>query len=1082
MQLRPGVHRTRAKGCAVRKRIAIPSLLAAVSLITLGGIWAYRGPIVTHFVDRTLRERGVTASYTIDHIGLGTQRLTNVRIGDAQAPDLTAREVDLTIDIGFHGASLTALHAKGVRANGRWTGERLTLGQVDKLLPADDGEPFSLPDIAVTLADASMRLDTPWGRVGLAVIGQGNVQRSFAGHVAVRAPILAQADCHVDAVQGQLQLAIIDGAPRIAGPVGFDALACPSAEMRLANARIGLTAEAMADLSHWSADARVRSGPAHIALADVSEFTGEFSVRSGDAQQVEADWQVSALQLGSPWLAARSLRVDGSGWRKADGGMEATGTIALSNGRAGQDSLRRFDALKAMDSRTPFGPLANKLGWALTNAGQNVAVTSRYTLANRANGGGMAMAFSDVVARAQSGARIRLDGDRAIGWNSAAGLSLSTTARIEGGGLPEGTVRLARRGDGAALSGEARLLPYVAGTSAVAVAPLQFVAASDGSATFSTGAALSGPLAGGFVDRLALPINGRIGPDGALTISGECRQLRWQRIELSGLRLDSRQIGICGHRGGPLFAYGPGGMRGGITLPAVTLTGSSGGSPMTLTSRGGEYGLGNSGFSLDGVDLLIGQGDGATRFAADRMTGGVSAGQFGGTLSGIEAKIGPVPLNLRDGAGDWRYANGQLSLDGRLSVTDTATDPRFQPMVTNDLRIALADGRVVATGALREAESSAHVADLIIHHSLTTGDGDARFTLPGLTFAREGLQPIALTNLAGGVIVNAEGRVSGAGLIEWDGRGVTSSGDFATDRLDFAAAFGPVQRLAGRIHFNDLLNLSTPPGQRATLGSVNPGVEVTDGQLLYQMLPGQQVRIESGRWPFAGGTLLLQPALLDFSADHPRRLTFDVEGVNAALFLQRYEFDNITASGVFDGVLPTVFDQDGGRVENGTLVSRDGGGELAYMGELSTHDLGFMANMAFGALKALRYDNLVVRLNGRIDGEMLTEVGFSGLSQGEAVVNNFITRAFAKLPFVFNIRINAPFMQLMSSARGLYDPTILVEQNLPALLRRQREQEAAAASGAAPAPGQAAPATPPASQTNNGPSAPVQPIESENRP
>lgn len=1076
----------------MRKRIAIPALLAAVSLITIGGVWAYRGPIVTHFVDRTLRERGVTASYTLEHIGLGTQRLTNVRIGTAQSPDLTAREVELSIDIGLHGATLTAVTAKGVRANARWTGEKLTLGQVDKLLPAQDDEPFSLPDIEVKLADSSMRLDTPWGRVGLAAIGEGNLQRSFAGHVAVRAPTLAQGDCRVDAVQGQLQLAITDGAPRIAGPVGFDMLACNAAPLHLANARIGLTAEAMADLSHWSTDARLRSGPARLADFETAQSTGQVSIRSGDAAQVEADWQVSAQQLGSPWLAAQTVRVDGSGWRKADGGMDATGTIALSGGQAGRDSLRRFDALKAMDNATPFGPLANKLGRALTDAGHGVALTSRYSLVNGAHDGGMAVAFSDVVASAQSGARIRLDGDRAIGWNSAHGLSLSTTARIDGGGLPEGTVRLARRGDGAALTGEARLLPYVAGTSALAIAPLQFVAANDGSATFSTGAALSGPLAGGFVDRLALPINGRIGADGALTISGECRQLRWQRIEMSGLRLDSRNIGICGHRGGPLFAYGPGGMRGGISLPAVTLTGSSGDSPFALNSRGGEYGLGNSGFSLEGVDLQIGQGDSATRFAAERMTGGVTDGLFGGTLSGIEAKIGPVPLRLSDGAGDWRYQRGILSLDGRLDVTDTAADARFQRLISNDLRIELADGRVTATGALREAESSAHVADLIIHHQLANGEGDARFSVPGLTFAREGLQPITLTNLAGGVIVNAEGRVTGAGHIAWNGRGVTSSGDFSTDRLDFAAAFGPVQRLSGAIHFDDLLNLSTPPGQRATLGSVNPGVEVTDGQLLYQMLPGQQVRIESGRWPFAGGTLLLQPALLDFSADHSRHLTFDVEGVDAALFLQRYEFQNITASGVFDGVLPTVFDQEGGRVENGTLVSRDGGGALAYMGELSTHDLGFMANMAFGALKALEYDNLVVRLNGRIDGEMLTEVSFSGLSQGEAVVNNFITRAFAKLPFVFNIRINAPFMQLMSSARGLYDPTLLVEQNLPALLRRQREEEAAAAAAAAGASATptapnmpsapATPGAPPAPQTNSGPTAPVQPIESENRP
>ena len=104
-----------------------------------------------------------------------------------------------------------------------------------------------------------------------------------------------------------------------------------------------------------------------------------------------------------------------------------------------------------------------------------------------------------------------------------------------------------------------------------------------------------------------------------------------------------------------------------------------------------------------------------------------------------------------------------------------------------------------------------------------------------------------------------------------------------------------------------------------------------------------------------------------------------------------------------------------------------------------------MANIAYGALKSLRYDNLVLRLNGDIDGEMLTEIDFSGLAQGEGADTNFFTRAIARLPFVFRIRINAPFQQLLSSARGLYDPTTLIEQNLPALLREEREAEAAEA-------------------------------------
>src|SRR3546814_16123806 len=75
--------------------------------------------------------------------------------------------------------------------------------------------------------------------------------------------------------------------------------------------------------------------------------------------------------------------------------------------------------------------------------------------------------------------------------------------------------------------------------------------------------------------------------------------------------------------------------------------------------------------------------------------------------------------------------------------------------------------------------------------------------------------------------------------------------------MSLAAAFGPVTGLSGDIHFSDLLGLETPPGQTMRMGSVNPGIEVTSGVVHYQLLKGQQVRIEDGKWPFAGGELTL---------------------------------------------------------------------------------------------------------------------------------------------------------------------------------------------------------------------------------
>lgn len=83
-------------------------------------------------------------------------------------------------------------------------------------------------------------------------------------------------------------------------------------------------------------------------------------------------------------------------------------------------------------------------------------------------------------------------------------------------------------------------------------------------------------------------------------------------------------------------------------------------------------------------------------------------------------------------------------------------------------------------------------------------------------------------------------------------------------------------------------------------------------------------------------------------------------------------------------------------------------------------------------------------MSGPLAGEMITDVSFSGVSQGEGTKSNFLIRRLAKLPFVFNVRISAPFRQLLDSVQSWYDPSRLIERNLPSLIEEQkRAQEAA---------------------------------------
>ncbi len=186
---------------------------------------------------------------------------------------------------------------------------------------------------------------------------------------------------------------------------------------------------------------------------------------------------------------------------------------------------------------------------------------------------------------------------------------------------------------------------------------------------------------------------------------------------------------------------------------------------------------------------------------------------------------------------------------------------------------------ITAGGTLVHPDSGTRVTDVTIRHALSNGSGQAILDVPGIRFG-EGLQPEELTRLTQGVIALVQGNLRGRGEINWNGDGeVTSTGEFTTDGMDFAAPFGPVTGVNGTVRFTDLLNLETAPGQTATVASINPGILVENGTIRYQLLPGQLVKVERGEWPFMGGRLILQETILNFSRPTPKRLTFEVAGL-----------------------------------------------------------------------------------------------------------------------------------------------------------------------------------------------------------
>ena len=238
--------------------------------------------------------------------------------------------------------------------------------------------------------------------------------------------------------------------------------------------------------------------------------------------------------------------------------------------------------------------------------------------------------------------------------------------------------------------------------------------------------------------------------------------------------------------------------------------------------------------------------------------------------------------------------------------------------------------------------------------------------------------------------------------------------------------------------FTDLLGLTTAPNQRLRVASINPGIEVIGGEIGIELRGGEVLALTGGTWPFMGGTLTMRPVDIRIGTSEVRRYVLEIEGLDAARFVEHMELQNISATGVFDGTVPLVFDDGGnGRVEGGLLISRPPGGNVSYIGELTYEDLGTMANMAFGALRSLDYQQMRVAMDGELTGEIVTRVRFDGVSQGAGTVQNIATRAIAGLPIRFDINIRAPFYQLIGSIRAMYDPAAIRDPRALGLLDAQ---------------------------------------------
>ena len=116
------------------------------------------------------------------------------------------------------------------------------------------------------------------------------------------------------------------------------------------------------------------------------------------------------------------------------------------------------------------------------------------------------------------------------------------------------------------------------------------------------------------------------------------------------------------------------------------------------------------------------------------------------------------------------------------------------------------------------------------------------------------------------------------------------------------------------------------------------------------------------------------------------------------------------------------------------MLRATGGGRIAYTGQAGESTEG-VTRVAFDALRDFRYDELGLTLNGDLNGEVVSDIHFTGENVGEPIDLSPVASlpglgrvTMLGVPFRFNVKVTAPFRRLADTAATIIDPGSLINR------------------------------------------------------
>ncbi len=346
--------------------------------------------------------------------------------------------------------------------------------------------------------------------------------------------------------------------------------------------------------------------------------------------------------------------------------------------------------------------------------------------------------------------------------------------------------------------------------------------------------------------------------------------------------------------------------------------------------------------------------------------------------------------------------SGQWSLT-RANLEDLTQATRFAPVrLLGDGRLSLE--RVTFDLMVTEPQSFVPLLSIEGVHAMGSGRGNAVVGVGPLVFQPDGLQPQNLVPFLKGLMTNVAGGLSGEGNFRWIQGQLTSDGVLDLDDIALTTETARIEGVRGELSFDHLLPPVTAPGQSLSVGLVDAGFHLTDGNIAFAIRQSGAVQVEKAQWQFAEGIISLSSGLIEPGASE-QELVLDVEGVDLASLIALLNLDGLSGSGTVTGRFPIVI-RDGDPFVVGARLTADGGGQLSYKGAGTAALGGGQSALLFEALEDFRYTSLTLSLDGNAQGRLTLKLSLEGANP----------ELYGGYPFVINVNTEASFAELLRSA------------------------------------------------------------------